>query len=144
MIAARQKNTLLTERTEQRFADVVALEGQGLPISAMCRELGLARSTVRRFYRANDATELLGAPRAGRPRLVDEFFQYLHARFNYEQRSTSVLYEELRAMDYRGGYTTVRDYVRLLPPPTSPSSRRCSPNSAAIIWGSWIGRGQGG
>uniref|UniRef100_UPI003975E1AC ISL3 family transposase n=1 Tax=Rhodococcus rhodochrous TaxID=1829 RepID=UPI003975E1AC len=114
MIAARQKNALLTERTERRFADVTALKGQGLPISAICRELGLARNTVRRFYRAADVTELLGAPRAGRPRLLDEFSEYLHARFNDEQCSASVLYEELRTMGYRGGYTTVRDYVRLL------------------------------
>ncbi|SQI34078.1 transposase [Rhodococcus coprophilus] len=64
MIAVRQKNARLAERTECRFADVSALKLQGLPISAICREPSLARNTVRRFYRAADVTELLAAPAA--------------------------------------------------------------------------------
>nr|WP_244213156.1 transposase [Rhodococcus ruber] len=102
------------ERTTRRFAQVAALKAEGLSIAAICRELGLARNTVRRFYRPTEVDELLGAPRAGRPRLLDGFTDYLHVRWGDGQTSAAVLYEELRAMGYRGSYTTVRSYVRLL------------------------------
>ncbi|MFC9769218.1 hypothetical protein [Rhodococcus jostii] len=93
MIAARQKSSILTERTERRFADIAALKNKGLPISAICRELGLAHNSVRRFYRAADATELPGTPRAGRPHPLDEFAEYIHTRRGDGQTPASVLYE---------------------------------------------------
>ncbi|UYF97226.1 ISL3 family transposase (plasmid) [Rhodococcus aetherivorans] len=114
MLAARQASPHLTERTKRRFAQVAALKTKGLSIAAICRELGLARNTVRRFYRATEVDELLGSARAGRPRLLDGFTDYLHVRWGDGQTSAAVLYEELRAMGYRGSYTTVRSYVRLL------------------------------
>lgn len=114
MLAARQASPLLAERTKRRFAQVAALEAEGLSIAAICRALGLARNTVCRFYRATEVDELLGAPRAGRPRLLDGFTDYLNVRWGDGQTSAAMLYEELRAMGYRGSYTTVRSYVRLL------------------------------
>ncbi len=110
--ATRQESSILAVRTKQRFEAVTNLKNEGMGIRAIVRQLGLARETVRRFYYASSVDELLGAPRAGRPTLLDEFAEYLHERFKYGHTSASSLYEELRALGYRGSYSSVRDYLR--------------------------------
>ncbi|WP_217902189.1 hypothetical protein [Rhodococcus sp. OK302] len=62
-------------------------------IRMIVRQLGLARETVRRFYCASSVDELLGAPRAGRPTMLDRFAVYLHERFNDGYTSAAALYE---------------------------------------------------
>ncbi|MDI9918622.1 ISL3 family transposase [Rhodococcus sp. IEGM 1379] len=110
--ATRQESSILAVRTKRRFENVTALKNEGMGIRTIARQLGLARETVRRFYYANSVEELLGAPRAGRPTMLDEFAEYLHERFNDGHASAAVLYEELRALGYRGSYSSVRDYLR--------------------------------
>ena len=108
----RQESSILAARTKQRFEAVTTLKNEGIGIRTIARQLGLARETVRRFYYASSVDELLGAPRAGRPTILDEFAEYLHERFNDGHASAAVLYEELRALGYRGSYSSVRDYLR--------------------------------
>ena len=50
-------------------------------IRSIARQLGLARETVRRFYYASSVDELLGAPWAGWPTMLDAFAVHLHKRF---------------------------------------------------------------
>jgi transposase len=109
---ARQESSILTVRTKRRFEAVTTLKNEGIGIRTIARQLGLARETVRRFYYANCVEELLGAPRAGRPTMLDRFAEYLHERFNDGCTSAAALYEELRALGYRGSYSSVRDYLR--------------------------------
>ena len=112
--ATRQESSALTARTKNRFQEVMALKDDGLGIDAIARQLGLARETVRRFYYASSVDELLGAPRVGRPAMVDRFAVHLHERFNNGHTNAVALYEELRALGYRGSHRTVRDYLRPL------------------------------
>ncbi|MFF2059966.1 ISL3 family transposase [Rhodococcus qingshengii] len=109
---ARQESSILTVRTKRRFEAVTTLKNEGMGIRMIVRQLGLARETVRRFYYANSVEELLGAPRAGRPTMLDRFAVHLHERFNDGCTSAAALYEELRALGYRGSYSSVRDYLR--------------------------------
>ncbi|MDV6278327.1 ISL3 family transposase [Rhodococcus erythropolis] len=108
----RQEGSILAIRTKNRFQAVATLKNEGMGIRTVARQLGLARETVRRFYYANSVEELLGAPRAGWPTMLDEFAEYLHERFNDGHASAAALYEELRALGYRGSYSSVRDYLR--------------------------------
>ena len=79
--ATRQESSILAVRTKRRFENVTALKNEGMGIDAIVRQLGLARETVRRFYYASSVDELLGAPRAGRPTMLDRFAVHLHQRF---------------------------------------------------------------
>jgi hypothetical protein len=110
--AERRENSALVARTKARYEAVQALKAQGKGIKPIKRELGLAKETVRRFYRAASLDELLVKSRAGRPSVLDEFKPYLHQRWNEGCTTVLTLLEEIRAQGYRGGYGTIRDYLR--------------------------------
>jgi transposase len=69
-------------RSTARFEQVQTLKAQGKGIKTIMRELGLAKETVRKFYRASSVEEVTATARAGRPSVLDEFKPYLHERFN--------------------------------------------------------------
>jgi transposase len=98
-------------RTTARYEAVQALKAQGKGIKTIKRELGLAKETVRRFYRAASLEELLVKPRAGRPSKLDEYKPYLHQRWNEGCANVLELHREITALGYRGGYSVVRDYL---------------------------------
>jgi transposase len=91
---------------------VQALRAQGKGIKPIMRELGLAKETVRRFYRAQSIEELLAKPREGRPSILDPFKPYLHQRWNQGTTCAARLVEELRAQGYQGSAAIVRTYLR--------------------------------
>ncbi len=84
---------------------------QGLGIKPIMRQSGLAKETVRRFYRAGSADELLAKVKDGRPSVLDDYKPYLHQRWNQGCASVRELHAELRDRGYRGSYGTVRDYM---------------------------------
>ena len=75
-------------------------------------ETGLARGTVRRFYRAASADELLTKIHGGRPSLLDDHKPYLHQRWNEGCTNVRQLHDELRGRGYRGSYHTIINYVQ--------------------------------
>jgi transposase len=131
--AARQRaaDSALARRTRERYEQVQALRAQGKGIKPIMRQTGLAKETVRRFYRAGSAEELLAKVKDGRPSLLDEYKPYLHQRWNEGCTSVRQLHAELHDCGYRGSYGTVRNYVQpfreagAAPPalPTPPKAR---------------------
>jgi transposase len=111
--AARQaEQSALAVRTRQRYEQVQALRAQGQGIKPIMRQTGLAKETVRRFYRAASADELLAKIRGGRPSLLDDHQPYLHQRWNEGCTNVRQLHAELRDRGYRGSYGTIRLYVQ--------------------------------
>jgi len=90
---------------------VQALRAQGLGIKPIMRQTGLAKETVRRFYRATTVDELLARTRDRRPSVLDEYKPYLYQRWNDGCTNVRQLHAELRERGYRGSYGTIRDYV---------------------------------
>jgi transposase len=101
----------LVARTRQRFEQVQALKDQGMGIKAIKRELGLAKETVRKFYRAECVEDLVATSLAGRPSKLDEFKPHLHERWNSGCTNVTQLHREITALGYRGSYSTVCDYL---------------------------------
>ncbi|MEV2273423.1 transposase [Nonomuraea africana] len=117
----------LAKRTRERHAAVHDLLARGKDLRAIAAELGLARNTVRRFARAASPDELLvNAGTGRRPKALDAFEPYLRRRWNDGCTNAEQLYQELRALGYRGRPTTVRQYLHpwrsaaVKHPPSSP------------------------
>jgi transposase len=132
---AERRSGRLAERTRQRHALVHQLLAQGRDLHAIARELKLARNTVRRFARANDPEELLVHNGTGKhPKMIEEFA--VHLRHRWEQGCTNAeqLYQEIKALGYRGTGRSVREYVRpwrsqatiAVPPPSPPTVRQAT------------------
>ena len=88
------------------------LKRQGMGISEIARRTGLDRKTVRRRL-----AEGLGAPEYGpreaRPRLIDDYGDYLRARVGAHPGLTGRrLHREITELGYKGGYTAVTDFPR--------------------------------
>ncbi len=109
--ARRAGESALAVRTRQRYEQVQALKAQGKGIKPVMRETGLAKETVRRFYRAASVDELLAKVRDGRPSILDDYKPYLHQRWNQGCTNVRQLHAELKERGYHGGYGTIRDYV---------------------------------
>jgi transposase len=99
---------------------ILELQRQGLSVSAIARQLGIDRKTVR-AYIARGLEPPAYKPRPSRPRIVDPFRTYLGERLAAYPGLTAVrLWRELRERGYGGGYSAVRDRVRDLRPPRAP------------------------
>ncbi len=114
----------MVARTKARYQAVHALKADGKGIKTIMRDLGLAKETVRRFYRVHSVEELLAKPRTGRPSVLDAYKPYLLERWNAGITNASTLYREITEQGYQGGRGTVAAYLapfRALgaaPPPT--------------------------
>ena len=110
--AARRAGTSpLASRTRERWEQVQALKAQGLGVKPIMRETGLAKATVRRFYRAVTIDELLAKTRDGRPSILDPHKDYLHRRWAEGCTTARQLHAEVRQQGYDGSYATVREYL---------------------------------
>jgi transposase len=100
---------------------ILDLHRQGLSVSAIARQLGVDRKTVRRYIERGLEPPVYG-PRAPRPRSTDLFLAYLRERLRAYPGLTAVrLWRELRERGYAGGYTAVKRAVReIRPEPAKP------------------------
>lgn len=95
---------------------ILDLHRQGLAVSAIARQLGVDRKTVR-AYIAKGLEPPVYKKRAVRPGIVDHFEAYLRERLAAYPALTAVrLWRELKERGFVGGYSIVRDRVRGLRP----------------------------
>ena len=103
--------------TWERLFMLHELHAQGVSISAIARQTGLDRKTVRRHLAAGIEPPEYG-PRAPQGSLLDPYKAYLQTRVaEYPGLSGARLLREIKAQGYAGGYTTLTDYLRTLRPP---------------------------
>ena len=95
---------------------ILELHRQGLKVSAIARQLGMDRKTVRRYIERGLEPPSYG-PRPPQPRSTDPFLPYLRERLTAYPGLTAVrLWRELRERGYAGGYTAVKRTVREIRP----------------------------
>ncbi len=99
---------------------ILDLRRQGLSISAISREVGLDRKTIRRYLARGLEPPAYG-PRQPRPTLLDPFTGYLRDRVNaYPTLTGTRLLRELKELGYSGGYSAVTDFLRDVRPVADP------------------------
>jgi transposase len=106
-------DTGLAVRTQDRHRSVHELLAAGRTIRQICHQLGLARGTVRRFARTDNAEDLLrGQRHSSTVSVLAPFADHLRQRWTDGITNATTLLAEIRALGYTGGTTAVRDYVR--------------------------------
>jgi transposase len=100
---------------------ILELHRQGLKVSAIARQTGLDRKTVRKYIARGLEPPAYG-PREPRPKSTAAFLPYLRERLAAFPGLTAVrLWRELREHGYGGGYTAVKRAVReIRPDPVKP------------------------
>jgi len=98
---------------------ILDLHRQGLSVSAIARQLGIDRKTVR-IHIAKGLEPPAYKARAPKPRIIEPFVPYLRQRLAaFPTLSGRRLWRELKERGYEGGYTAVTDYLRELRPPAA-------------------------
>jgi transposase len=99
---------------------ILELRRQGLSISAIAREVGLDRKTIRRYLARGLEPPAYG-PRQPRPTLLDPFTGYLRERVKaYPALTGTRLLRELKERGYTGGYSAITEYLREVRPVADP------------------------
>jgi len=92
------------------------LHQQGLTISAIARQTGHDRKTVRKYLEQGLQAPHYG-PRAPRPQLLDPFRPYVRERVQaYPQMRGTRLLREIQALGYDGCYSQLTAYLREVRP----------------------------
>src|SRR5580698_2373153 len=98
---------------------ILDLHRQGLSVSAIARQVGVDRKTVRN-YLAKGLEPSTYKKRAPAPGVVDRFAPYLRERLaTYPALTARRLFREIKERGYAGGYSVVRDRVREIRPARS-------------------------
>jgi transposase len=119
----------LAARTRQRYDLVQALRAEGNGVMAVMKETGLAKGTVRRFYHAAAAQQLLPAG----PSLLAGHEAYLRQRREQGAPSARALHAEIAARGYAGSYDTVKTWLRQYRGPRpAPPGRPAAPRASTV------------
>jgi len=99
---------------------ILELHRQGVPVSAIAREVGLDRKTVRRYIARGLEPPAYG-PRKPRTTQLQRFEHYLRERLGaFPQLTGRRLQRELRELGYTGGYSILTDFLREIRPAAGP------------------------
>ena len=88
---------------------------EGKSVRAISRETGFSRNTVRRYLRAQGIPERKA--RKKRDSKLDPFKKEIQEMMKLGIFNCEVIYHELKQMEYQGGKTIIKDYVKTFRPP---------------------------
>src|SRR5215472_3872215 len=108
--AGQGKSQARLLRKWKLYQQVRELHAAGMSLRKIGEELGLARNTVRKYFRLPPEPPLptLRPLRASR---LDPYEDYLLQRWSQGERNATQLYREIRERGYPGSATMVRAYV---------------------------------
>jgi len=97
---------------------ILDLHRQGLSVSAIARQAGIDRKTVRKYIERGLEAPVYG-PRKPRATVIDPFAAYLRERVQaYPGLTARRLFREIKDLGYSGGYTALTDFLRDVRPPS--------------------------
>lgn len=95
----------------REIVTILELKRQGLGVSAIARQTGLDRKTVRKYLERGVEASVYG-PREPGERLATRFGSYLTERLAaFPGLSARRLHREIKAMGYEGAYSTLTEYL---------------------------------
>ncbi len=104
-------------RRAKRYAcyeDVRTLARQGVSIREIARRLKLSRETIRHFIRAEEFPEMASARRGQRGSILNQYKPYIFQRWQQECRNSVQLYDEIKAREYPGSASLLRNFLASL------------------------------
>jgi len=108
--ASQRKSQARLLRKWKLYQRVQELHASGMSLRKIGEELGLARNTVRKYFRQPPEPPL-PTPRPLRASQLDAYEDYLLERWSQGERNAAQLYREISVRGYRGAATMVRTYV---------------------------------
>ena len=91
---------------------IKALWREGMNISAIAKETGHDRKTIRKCIRAKDPP--IYKPRTPKPGLLDPYKDYVKRRVMEHDITAIRILREIREMGYKGQYTILKDFIKPL------------------------------
>src|SRR6266568_4395159 len=119
--ASQRKSQARLLRKWKLYQRVQELHTSGMSLRKIGEELGLARNTVRKYFRQPPEPPL-PTPRPLRASQLDPYEDYLLERWSQGERNAAQLYREISARGYRGAATMVRAYIGHLRATTADGS----------------------
>src|SRR5260370_10503729 len=119
--ASQRKSQARLLRKWKLYQQVQQLHASGMSLRKIGEELGLARNTVRKYFRQPPEPPL-PTPRPLRASQLDPYEDYLLERWSQGERNAAQLYREISARGYRGAATMVRAYIGHLRTTTADGS----------------------
>lgn len=98
--------------TQEQAVEIRVLRRQGMRIRAIAKELGLSRTTVRRYLRDPSASRY--GPREARPTKLGPYISYVLGRVEAARPKwipATVLLREIRDQGYPGGISQLKAYL---------------------------------
>lgn len=125
----QQRQQRTRQKRLERYEAVQQLHQQGWSQREIARELGLGRSTVQRYLRADSFPEM--ARRRKSTTLLDPYRAYLQKRWTEGCHNGAQLYHEIHQQGYVGSYSLLRHWTadkrKSLRADTTPSGADTSP-----------------
>lgn len=104
-----QRQLATRDRRLERYQAVVDLYKQGTKVRAIARQLGMSRTTVKRYLKANGFPEM--SSREGQVSILDSYLPYLQQRWAEGCHNGVQLYREIQQQGYPGSRPSVSRWV---------------------------------
>jgi hypothetical protein len=111
---AQFEQRAFVRHARERYTAVQELKAASVGIKPIAARLGLARGTVRKYYRATSVDDVLAKARDGRGSILRPWEPYLTERVNAGMTNGSQLFQEIRDQGSTGSKAVVLAYLRPL------------------------------